>query len=190
MSSSFLSIPSTVHVDYQANERRAEISARREDAQATGSAEDERVAVTYGWPQTQQQAPSLSGAPQTGQANSRTSPHAAQRRAEDTGAEIKRDGRNKRRPSTTYGTFDGQRKLGQKPLTFPSAGVAAGGGKPSFPAGCSMGISNISERRITASSDNFVPSPASNADKAGCLQPISAARDTCEMPLSLRILPT
>jgi hypothetical protein len=72
------------------------------------------VEVTYGEPQTPQQAPSFKPAPQTGQRNSKTSPHNAQR-FPPVGEARWREGLKNNLSPTKYGTFDGHEQSGQNP---------------------------------------------------------------------------
>ena len=143
-------------------------------------------------PHATQQAPSFSGAPHSGQRTSRTSPQQAHRFAHATGDAILRKGWNKIRLSTTYGTFDGQLQFGQKPLIDTAWHAQPSSDENSLFSAildCSSEIPKRDAIFFIASSESFVPSPASNMDNAGCLQPNSAARADCDMPFARRACP-
>ena len=146
-----------------------------------------KVGVTYGIPHIAQHAPSLSAAPHEGQRFSSTSPQTAHLFAPGTGADILREGYRNNCPSTMYGKFDGQRQLGQYPApaanSIPETPAIEADEEPPLSAApcCSSDMLKRSASFLTVASESLVPSPASNAESAGCLQPISSARADCEI---------
>jgi len=137
----------------------------------------------------EQKPPSWTGAPQFGHFRTRDSPHIAQN-FPPIGSAAARSGLRKSRPSTRYAWFVGQCGFGQKPLAGETKSIT--GVESAIPTpGCSPAsrlIPNFSASFATVSSLSFVPSPCSNIDNAGCLQPTSAATASCESFAAFRAL--
>ena len=133
--------------------------------------------------------PLWTGAPQFGHARSKISPQTAQN-FPPTGSACSKSGRNKERPSTTYGIFEGQIGFGQNACTFAArdtcVGTATHGAALSPAFGNSM--PNFLQSFAITSSFSLVPSPCSNIERADCKQPTSFARMLCESPASRRAI--
>ena len=143
----------------------------------------------YGSPQMEQNPPSWTGEPQFGHFRTSDSPHIAQN-FPPTGSAAERSGLRKSRPSTLYAWFVGQCGFGQKPLAGTTKAISGreSSATASELSAASRLIPNFFASFATVSSLSLVPSPCSNIDNAGCLQPTSAAIVSCESFAAFRAL--